>query len=157
MLARCEQDCLANQDAACEAGLLAPLLSIASAGADKLAAKSAALAVATLTCNHTANQDAVRSFTHIQLILPFHALLRCHQYSLLVFKNQSAFQDPQCCRMSSSECANAHATVQCNITSCMSLVPSDLQNLPTARCTVCVVAPFGVYICTSLDHMVQAG
>ena len=42
------------------AGVLVPLLDIVSAGADKLAAKSAALALAALTNDHTANQDAVR-------------------------------------------------------------------------------------------------
>lgn len=55
------QDCLANQDAACVGGILAPLLDIVAGGADKLAAKSAALAVAALVNDHTANQDAVRS------------------------------------------------------------------------------------------------
>ena len=55
------QDCLANQDAACVGGMLAPLLDIMAGGADKLAAKSAALAVAALVNDHTANQDAVRS------------------------------------------------------------------------------------------------
>lgn len=43
------------------AGVLGPLLDIVAAGADKLAAKSAALAIAALTSDHTANQDAVRS------------------------------------------------------------------------------------------------
>ena len=56
----CVQDSLPNQDAACSAGALIPLLDIASAGPDQLAAKSAALAISALVCNHTANQDAVR-------------------------------------------------------------------------------------------------
>ena len=38
-----------------------PLLDLAAAGPDQLAAKSAALAISALVCNHTANQDAVRS------------------------------------------------------------------------------------------------
>ena len=49
-----------NQDAACSAGALGPLLDIVAAGPDQLAAKSAALAVSALTTNHTANQDALR-------------------------------------------------------------------------------------------------
>ncbi len=37
-----------------------PLLELAAAGPDQVAAKSAALAISALVCNHTANQDAVR-------------------------------------------------------------------------------------------------
>ena len=54
------QGSLPNQDAACSAGALMPLLDLAAAGPHQLAAKSAALAISALVCNHTANQDAVR-------------------------------------------------------------------------------------------------
>ena len=56
----CLQESLPDQDAACAAGALLPLLDIVAAGPDQLAAKSAALAISALVFNHTANQDAVR-------------------------------------------------------------------------------------------------
>lgn len=54
------QGCLQNQDAACAAGALGPLLDIVAAGPEQLAARSAALAISALAANHTANQDAFR-------------------------------------------------------------------------------------------------
>ena len=54
------QGSLQNQDAACSAGAMLPLLDIIAAGPDQLAAKSAALAISALATNHTANQDAFR-------------------------------------------------------------------------------------------------
>lgn len=54
------QGSLPNQDAACSAGALVALLDIIEGGPDQAAAKSAALALSALVCNHTANQDAVR-------------------------------------------------------------------------------------------------
>lgn len=54
------QGSVQNQDAACLAGAMLPLLDIIAAGPDQLAAKSAALAISALATNHTANQDAFR-------------------------------------------------------------------------------------------------
>lgn len=54
------QGSVQNQDAACSAGALLPLLDIIAAGPDQLAAKAAALAISALATNHTANQDAFR-------------------------------------------------------------------------------------------------
>ena len=93
-----QQNCLTNQDAACVAGVLVPLLGIMCAGADKLAAKSAALALAALTNDHTANQDAARS------------LLYCHcTVTHLISLHHIKAQDPLlysdfCCCCQWSHC-----------------------------------------------------
>lgn len=74
------QGSLPNQDAACSAGALMPLLELAAAGPDQVAVKSAALAISALVCNHTANQDAVR-YNYEPPLQADGSILTCNSFS----------------------------------------------------------------------------